>query len=339
MKRRLPAEWEQQSAIQLTWPHANTDWTYILKDIELVYIRLVEVITQYQKVVIVSPEIKYVKTLLKNHNQSNIIWVEANSDDTWARDHGGISIFEDGKPLVLDFEFNGWGNKYSHANDNLITQKIFSAKVTPNSIGFKKVNYILEGGGIESDGKGTLLTTESCLLNNNRNNVTKEQAEILLKTQLGVDRVLWLQHGHLSGDDTDGHIDTLARFTDESTIVYVKNENINHPDFKALQLMEAELQRFRKKDGSSYTLVPLMQPTIQEPEKSAFLPATYANFLIINGAILVPTYHVKEDAFVLNIFRRLFPSRDIIGIDCRAVIKQNGSLHCLTMNYLRGVFK
>ena len=197
----------------------------------------------------------------------------------------------------------------------------------------------MEGGGIESDGKGTLLTTESCLLNNNRNNVTKEQAEILLKTQLGVDRVLWLQHGHLSGDDTDGHIDTLARFTDESTIVYVKNENINHPDFKALQLMEAELQRFRKKDGSSYTLVPLMQPTIQEPEKSAFLPATYANFLIINGAILVPTYHVKEDAFVLNIFRRLFPSRDIIGIDCRAVIKQNGSLHCLTMNYLRGVFK
>lgn len=339
MLRRLPAEWEAQSAVQLTWPHSKTDWNYILPKIEKVFIQLVEIIIQYELVVIISPEIDYVQGLLSHIDASRIIWINAELDDTWARDHGGITILENDKPVILDFEFNGWGNKYSYTNDNLISQRIERSNVFLGNVKLRKIQFILEGGSIDTDGEGSVITTETCLLNRNRNQVTKREVENLFRQELGISRVLWLKHGKLSGDDTDSHIDTLARFVNRDTIVYSKTEDVSHPDYNELFLMEEELITFRKKDGKKYNLIPLHLPPLQLSSQGDILPANYVNFLIINGAVLIPIYNVEQDFAIEKCFKSLFSTREIIKVDCSEVIKQNGSLHCLTMNYTKGVFK
>lgn len=337
MSKRLPAEWEAQSAIQLTWPHQNTDWNYILPDIEKVFIRLTEIITLFQKLIIVTPEKSYVQNLIRHCTLHNILWVEANSNDTWARDHGGINVIDGERVKVLDFQFNGWGEKYPFSLDNELTSQIFEKGVFGKDTLYEKIDFVLEGGAIETDGKGTLLTTEVCLLNKNRSGLIKSEIENVLKAHLGVHRFLWLQHGSLTGDDTDGHIDTLARFVNENTIAYSKAQNLEHPDYDALNLMEQELKGFHDQNGNPYKLVPLPLPLVHGSDEGTVLPATYANFLMINSAVLVPVYGLATDADVLEIFEELFPDRKIFGVNCKAAIKQNGSLHCLTMNYIKEV--
>ncbi|HMO37835.1 MAG TPA: agmatine deiminase family protein [Saprospiraceae bacterium] len=337
MNRRLPAEWEPQSAVQFTFPHADSDWAEALHLVSPCFVALIETVSQYQKVLVVCADAPAVRSLLSNARAEHLLLVEIPSNDTWARDHGAITIVENDEPVLLDFMFNGWGLKFPADRDNLITKQLF-AKGIFNTRSLRHGGIVLEGGAIESDGQGTLLTTAQCLLSPNRNpHLTQSDIENRLKDLFGLQRVLWLQHGHLEGDDTDAHIDTLARFCNENTIAYVQCTNPTDAHYAALQQMEQELQAFRQINGAPYRLVPLPMPTAMYAQEGYRLPATYANFLIINEAVLVPIYNVPEDAAALAQVASCFPDRKVIGIDCSALILQHGSLHCVTMQYPAGV--
>ena len=308
------AEWEPQSMVQLTWPHEGTDWAPILDEITAVYEEMASEIRKREPLLIVDT---------MPHN------------DTWARDHGFITVEETSfdpksKALVLlDFCFNGWGEKFEATLDNQINKHLYEQGLVKGTYE-DHLDFVLEGGSIESDGKGTVFTTECCLMAPHRNQpLTKEEIEERLKEWLGAERIVWLQHGSLIGDDTDGHIDTLVRICPNDTLLYTGGDD-DHPD---LAEMERELQKLRTLDGKPYRLLklPLPRPIYDDGDR---LPATYANYLVINGAVLVPTYNQPDlDAEALRIIGEAFPDREMVGIDCRAVIKQHGSLHCCTMQY------
>ncbi|MFT3993538.1 MAG: agmatine deiminase family protein [Dysgonomonas sp.] len=334
----LPSEWYPQSAIQLTWPHEETDWDYMLEDVTTCYVNVATEILKRQKLIIVCRSAEIVKFELRNVKDlfNNLIVIELPTNDTWARDHGGISILRNGKREILDFTFNGWGLKFASNYDNQITRGLFANKVfnTLTELVNKK-DFVLEGGAIESDGKGTLLTTSECLLSPNRNSyLTKEQIESYLKETFGLNRVLWLDHGYLAGDDTDSHIDTLARFCDEHTIAYVKCTDKSDEHYDALAKMEEQLKTFVDNEGKPYNLIPLPMAKGVYDEDATRLPATYANFLIMNSCVLLPFYNNKEkDEEARKQLQKAFPTREIVGIDCSALIRQHGSLHCITMQY------
>lgn len=332
----LPPEWHTQSAVQLTWPHENTDWQPILDEIIDVYLQLVSHISNRQIVVIACHDIDVqnsVFDLLAKNNieQKNIRTFVAPCNDTWARDHGPITLInKQNENKVLDFTFNAWGGKYQSNADNKITGHLMECDFV-NANQYEASELILEGGSIESDGNGTVMTTTRCLLNKNRNATqSKVDIEESLKQTLGVQQVLWLEHGYLAGDDTDAHIDTLARFSPQG-IVYVSCNNEQDEHYLELNKMAAELSQFKNVDGKTYKLFPLPMPAAIKNDDSERLPATYANFLIINGAVLVPVYNDEQDQNALDIIAMAFPEHEVIGIDCRAVIEQFGSLHCLTM--------
>lgn len=336
---RFPAEWEPQSAVQLTFPHADTDWADVLDEVMPCFIELAETISRFEKVIVVCRDAAATRALLHRIPETRLILVEADSNDTWARDHGGIVVMETEngieRPILLDFVFNGWGLKFAANKDNLLTQTLHQKGVLKAM--HRHGGLALEGGGLESDGQGTLLSTTECMLSPNRNpHLDMEALETRLKHLFGLQRILWLHHGYLAGDDTDSHIDTLARFCDPQTIAYVRCDDPADEHYEALQKMELELQAFRTADGVPYRLVPLPWPEACYAPDGHRLPATYANFLCVNGAVLVPTYRVPQDAAALEIFRELFPALEVIGLDCRPIILQHGSLHCLTMQYPAG---
>lgn len=336
---RLPAEWEPQAGVMLTWPHGGTDWAGDLERVETCFDAIAAAISQREAVLIACNDPARVTERLARAG-ANIDRVRAHavpSNDTWSRDHGPITVLRDGHPLLLDFAFNGWGGKFAAEMDDAITLTLFSKKAF-GEISMESVPIVLEGGAIDTDGNGTILTTASCLLNPNRNGDTTESAvEFMLHENLGARRVLWLHHGRLAGDDTDGHIDTLARFCDDKTIAYVACPNRRDSHFAELKAMEEELGEFRTADGEPYRLVPLPWPKAIYDDARKRLPATYANFLIINGAVLVPTYNDKADGKALETLQSCFPDREIVGIDCRCLLNQHGSLHCVTMQIPAGV--
>jgi agmatine/peptidylarginine deiminase len=328
---RLPAEWEKQSFLQLTFPHENSDWKYLLEEVSQCFADIISLAARFQDVLVVCDNVERVKNFFVS--TENIWFVQAESNDTWARDHGGITILENGQAVVHDYIFNGWGNKFEAGLDNQITKKLVEKGAFQNCR-LESFNLVLEGGSVESDGKGTILTTAECLLSKNRNaNLSKKQIEQILNDHFGAKKVLWLNHGYLAGDDTDSHIDTLARFCDENTIAYVGCNNPGDEHFGALQKMKKELKQFTNSKGNTWQLVelPLPDPCF-DPEGNR-LPATYANFTIINGAVLVPVYGVPQDAEALKILQECFPEKEIIGVNCRVLIEQHGSLHCVTMQY------
>lgn len=333
----FPAEWHPQRAIQLTWPHKNSDWEYLLKEVTSCFVNIAKEIVNYQHLIIVCQNSESVKSQLKSLSKEKlegIRFVEIPSNDTWARDHGGISVFIDRKLKIYDFTFNGWGLKFASNHDNQITRQLFEKNVFSTQVEYvNKKNFVLEGGALESDGKGTLLTTSECLLSPNRNSYwKKDEIENYLKEIFGLKRVLWLDYGYLAGDDTDSHIDTLARFCDEHTIAYVKCNDKTDEHFEALNKMEEQLKTFVDYEGKPYNLIalPMAEKVVVDNER---LPATYANFLILNGAVLVPIYGTKTDATALSQIQKAFPDREIKGIDCSILIRQHGSLHCVTMQY------
>lgn len=333
----LPPEWYPQSAVQLTWPHEETDWAPILDEVVSCFVEIAKEVIKREKLLIVCLDESLVRSQLGEVDYSRIIFREMQTNDTWARDHGGISVFEDGLPLVYDFVFNGWGMKFAANHDNLITRKLFLMKTfTDEVIPVNMQPFVLEGGSIESDGKGTLLTTVECLSSVNRNEyLQKEELENYLKQVFGLERILWLESGYLAGDDTDSHVDTLARFCSEDTIAYVQCTDEEDEHFAELQEMEEELKEFTQANGDPYRLVALPMADKVEWEGER-LPATYANFLIINGAVLVPFYHSPKDEVAKAALQKAFPDREIVGINCLPLIKQHGSLHCVTMQYPEG---
>lgn len=334
---RLPAEWEPQSAVQLTFPHANSDWEPFLEQVTPCFVEIITTISRFQTVLVVCDDVQRVSALLPDARPDRLTLVALPSNDTWARDHGGITVLSEAGPLIWDFVFNGWGLKFPAYLDNLITGGLQAGGIF-GGCPVKPGGIALEGGGIESDGAGTLLTTTACMLSPNRNpHLSREQIEAVLKDRFGSDRILWLEHGHLAGDDTDSHIDTLARFCDPETIAYVQCTDPEDEHFADLQAMEVELKALRTASGRPYRLVALPWPEGCYGEDGHRLPATYANFLIINDAVLVPTYGLPQDEPALKAVKSCFPDRQVIGIDCRSLIEQHGSLHCVTMQYPKEV--
>lgn len=339
MKRRLPAEWEEQDGVLLAWPHKDSDWYPVLHKVEPVFVEIATKISLYERVVIIAPDLSMVQEKLRQAGarMERVTVYEIASNDTWMRDFGPLTVLEDGKPLLLDFFFNGWGLKFAADQDNQATRRLHQAgafAATP----LKTVGLVLEGGSIESDGKGTLLTTEECLLGPNRNpHLSREELEAALAGEFGADSILWLGSGFLAGDDTDSHIDTLARLCPENTLLYVSCPDKKDLHYSALRQMAEELASFRTRDGRPYRLIPLPWPSPRHDEDGQRLPATYANYLIINDAVLVPTYRDENDAAALAAIAEAFPGRAIIGIDCLPLIEQHGSLHCLTMQIPKGV--
>lgn len=338
----LPAEWSPQSAVMLTWPHMHGPLGRILAQVDEVFVHIARAVTAHEPLVVSCLHAEHRDHIAAQLRAAGVDLARvrlalAPSNDVWARDHGPITVLRDGRPLLLDFAFNGWGRKYAFALDNALTrtlhaQGIFGA--TP----LEGVDLILEGGSIESDGQGTLLTTRHCLLNPERNpQYDCVGLEGLFAQVFGTRRVLWLDHGELEGDDTDGHIDTLARFCDEHTIAYVRCDDPQDSHHAELQEMERELQALRDSDGQPYRLVPLPLPAPKRDEHGMRLPATYANFLIINGAVLVPVYDDPQDAVALERLAPCFPGRELIAINCLPLIRQYGSLHCVTMQLPAGV--
>ena len=339
-KRQLymPAEWHRLQMVQLTWPHEKTDWNYMLAEVEECYIELAKAISSRTQLLIVAPDTKKVCTMLEKNGaaMSNITLFECDTNDTWARDHAFITILGDNVPHYADFCFNGWGRKFEATLDNAINGKLYDAGIVKGEYE-DCTSFVLEGGSIESDGKGTILTTSQCLLAPHRNQpMNKEEIENCLKKMLHAVRVLWLNHGNLIGDDTDGHVDTVARLAPNDTIVYMQCTDESDAQFADLHAMEEEIAALRTADGKPYRMVPLPSPAPIFDEDGERLPATYANFLILNNSVLYPTYaQEKNDKEAAVALGKAFPGYEIVGIDCRALIRQHGSLHCVTMQYPR----
>ena len=325
--KRLIAEFEKQRFVQMVFPHEKTDWTEYLKEARSNFVAIVEAIKKYEKVLLICADVKEAQSYFANGD--NIEFVEYKSDDTWARDISAISVEEDGEVVLYDFRFNAWGGKFEYAKDDALTRSL--AQYYPYKVRF--IDFILEGGGIETNGKGVLLTTAACMLNPNRNALDAETITQKLKEFFDLDEVLYLHHGYLAGDDTDSHIDTLARFVDERTIMYIKCDDEADEHYEELAKMESELEAIAQ--AHSFRLIPLpfCDPIYYANER---LPATYANFLILNGAVLVPVYGVRQDEEALQVFREFFTDRDVIAVDCSVLIRQHGSLHCVTMNFADG---
>ncbi|MEA1048646.1 agmatine deiminase family protein [Lamprobacter modestohalophilus] len=382
-KHRLIAEWEPQAAVMLTWPHSGTDWAQQLDAVERVYQRLVQLITRDQNVLIVCRDEAHqaaIRTQLAKSMTTDPAGTDAQSEtrldpvqfalapsnDSWARDHGPISVIDraSGQHRLIDFRFNGWGGKYPAEFDDRITATLYAAgsfaRLSENPLdstakrpcaglmssssaaadacvqgaeeGIESSQLVLEGGAIETDGAGSLLAVRRTIVDPKRNPGWSQAAiETELRNRLGLERFLWLEHGQLSGDDTDGHIDTLARFCDPQTICYAASDDPSDPDHPALERLAAELRALRQRNGEPYRLVALPQPAPIHDEDGQRLPAGYANFLIINRAVLVPVYDDPADLTACERLAGCFPGHRIEPVDCRPLIRQGGSLHCITM--------
>ena len=337
-KTVLPAEWDTQSGIMLTWPHAHGDWSDQLPEIEKVFVSIAHAISRYEAVIIAcfdDTHSQHVRTLLGT-NDAIALYI-AESNDSWVRDHGPLTVWQHNKLILLDFIFNGWGNKYPAELDNGLSRKLHADNAFSQTA-MASIDMVLEGGSIDSDGDGTLLTTSRCLLAPTRNgNTSKSATERLLQSHLGAETVLWLDNGELAGDDTDGHIDMLARFCASDMICYMHCDDTTDFHYSPLHKMAIELEAFRQPSGEPYQLVSLPLPDALYASNGQRLPASYANFLIINSAVLVPVYGVKQDETACATLADCFPGRQIVPINCRALIEQHGSLHCVTMQLPAGV--
>lgn len=332
--RRFPAEWEKQSAILIAWPHQTGDFIDVLESVEKTYVVIAKTITRFEPLIIVCHDDNHQQRIKKLiGGDENIYFIQAAINDTWVRDTVFLTVENNGAWEFKNFRFNGWGNKYLYHEDDALNHKLL-----PHSpflgANHQDIDFVLEGGSLESDGRGTLLTTRQCLLNPNRNpNYSQLEIEGLLAEHFGATRILWLDQESLDGDDTDAHIDTLARFCSDTHIAYTSCESADDHHYLGLKDMEMQLQALRKADGERYQLIPLPLPKPIYSAKGERLPANYANFLIINNAVLVPTYDDPMDHLALERIAGGFPDRQVIAVPSRPLVEQYGSLHCMTMQF------
>lgn len=336
---RLPAEWEPQSAILIAWPHAETDWAERLGEVEETYVALVQAITRFQTVVICVADDDlqiYAEARLRSVRvpMERVRFVAAEYDDTWLRDSGPITLSAEDRFKLLDFRFTGWGGKFEASRDDRLVGELSGLQVFKNYF-VQSIDFALEGGAIDTDGNGTLLTTWQCL-HERHPDAERETLTTQLSGWLKQDRVLWLDHGYLEGDDTDAHIDTLARFAPGDAIVFQACDDPADSHHAELQAMAGEIANLRTRDGAPYRLFPLpwAKPVIDNGRR---LAASYANFLIINGAVLIPAYGDEADRHAADVLAAAYPGREIIQVPCRSLIWQNGSLHCITMQLPEGL--
>ena len=336
--RAFAAEWDCQDGILIAWPHAGTDWAYMLDEVTACYVEMARaILNDDERLLIVAPDAQEVHDALgPDVDWQRIDIVELPTNDTWVRDYGPITVNNGGRMELADFTFNAWGMKFAADCDNLVTSRLAQCGAFKMPLANCR-DMVLEGGSIETDGNGTVMTTTCCLTAPNRNDaMTREQMEAQLLQRLGCLKMLWLDHGSLVGDDTDGHIDTLARFAPGGVILYTGCDDPEDEHFEPLMRMEEQLKQFTDVDGNHYHLIklPLPDPTFDEISR---LPATYANFLVTNHQVLVPVYgQPQNDIKACELIGQAFPGRKIVGIDCRALICQHGSLHCATMQLPQG---
>ena len=336
---RFPAEWEPQSAILIAWPNADTDWAERLGEVEETYIALVAAITRFQPawICVADDDLQtYAEARLRSArvDMDRVRFIAFDYDDTWLRDSGPIVLREGDGFRVLDFHFTAWGGKFEAGRDDRLVESL-AAQGVFGAAPRQRIDFALEGGGIETDGAGTLLTTWRCL-HERHPQASRDQLDSKLRGWLAQDRVLWLDHGCLEGDDTDAHIDTLARFAADDAIVFQACDDPADPHYAELQAMAAELAALRTRDGRPYRLFPLpwAAPILDEGRR---LAASYANFLIVNGAVLMPAYGDRADDRAAAVLADAFPGREIVQVPCRPLIWQNGSLHCITMQIPQGL--
>ncbi len=331
---RLPAEWEKQECVLISWPHPGTDWKYMINEAEECFAKVAQAIAQRTRLLIVCPDkSRPLKKLQGKIPADRIRIFELPTNDTWTRDFGPITLLSDKEPIIAMYQFNGWGLKYPANHDNLVTSALWLSGSLCNEA-FDHTSFVLEGGSIDCDGNGIILTTEECLLSPNRHGMeSRDEIEDALMRDLNLEHVIWLEHGYLEGDDTDSHVDTLARFLPGDKIAYTACDRPDDEHYKDLKLMEQELKAINPPSHPlPFRLVPLPIPEPIMDKKGNRLPATYANFLILNGAILLPVYaDEKYDAIAVARLKEACPGYEIVPIDCRALIQQHGSLHCITM--------
>lgn len=331
---RLPAEWEPQAAVLIAWPHAGTDWAARLAEVETTYVALAGAVTRFQPLIVVVADAAlqhHAKSLLHAAGVAldRVRFVQLPYDDTWLRDSGPITLTSDDHTFQLtDFRFTGWGGKFGAKQDDALIAGLVDAGVFGNAL-HQRIDWALEGGAIESDGAGTVLTTWRCLVQRHPEQ-SRQEIGAMLRAGLHAERVLWLDYGYLEGDDTDAHIDTLARFAPGDRIVFQACDDPDDPHHDELQRMAAELAALRTRDDRPYQLYPLpwARPIVDEGRR---LAASYANYLIVNGAVLVPAYGDSADDEAARVIGSAHPGREIVQVPCRPLIWQNGSLHCLTM--------
>ena len=331
---RFPAEWESVGAVVVAWPHEATDWSYMLDEIRECYAGLIAALSRHVRVIIIGPEAPD-HYWLKDCVNSNIQFVRVDTNDTWVRDYGPLTLVaSDGSRHYVDYKFNGWGLKFAADKDNLATSFLCREGILEGER-LNRLSFVMEGGSIETDGNGLAMVTADCLLSPNRNGgMDRGEIEAQLKSDLHLDTLVWLHNGALEGDDTDGHIDTLVRLAPPGNILFHSTcEDIADSHYDCLQKLSDELAALRRPDGSAYRLVSLpIPPAIFDPEDGSRLPATYANFLFVNGVVLMPVYGCPDsDAYALRAVREALPGYTVEPVDCRALIRQHGSLHCATM--------
>jgi len=341
---RFPAEWEPQAAILIAWPHAGTDWAERLAEVEETYIALIAAITRFQDawICVADDDLQtYAEARLRSAriDMGRIRFIPFDYDDTWLRDSGPIvlrdsSLGDGGGFRVLDFRFTAWGGKFEAGRDDRLVESLAAEGVFGDAPR-QRIDFALEGGGIETDGAGTLLTTWHCL-HERHPQASREDLDAKLRDWLVQDRVLWLDHGYLEGDDTDAHIDTLARFAPDDAIVFQACDDPTDAHYAELQAMAAQIATLRTRDGRPYRLflLPWAAPIVDDGRR---LAASYANFLIVNGAVLMPAYADPADERAAAVLAEAFPGREIVPVPCRPLIWQNGSLHCITMQIPEGL--
>jgi agmatine/peptidylarginine deiminase len=334
----LIPEWEEQSAVLLAWPCPGGDFNPWLTSVEDTYERITLAISTHQAVIVLCSDLDHAARLKQrlmtaSAHIARIHFIPLAYDDVWVRDTAPLSVRSYKGIVHLDFRFNGWGEKYPHAQDAALAKNLHASGILGNTP-LKSVDFVLEGGSVESDGNGTLMTTRRCLLNPNRN-PTCHLADIekRLREELGALRILWLSHGHAEGDDTDAHVDTLARFCSIDTIAYTACDDREDALYAGFLAMEEELKSFTQVNGQPYRLMPLPIPRPLYSESGERLPATYANFLVINGAVLVPVYDDPADQTALARIQSCFTDREIIPVPAIPLIRQYGSIHCMTMQF------
>lgn len=318
------AEWNEQECLIVALPHEKTDWNPYLAEILRDYEEFVKIASSFQKVLLIAPGEKDFKPFA---HFKNVEFFAYTCNDTWVRDFGAIDVLEDGRLKSLDFTFNAWGGKFESSLDNALNQALFSQKFKSK---LESIALILEGGSVDFNGADVMLTSSHCLLNHNRNpHLSKEEIERSLKQIFGLKRIIWLNNGFILGDDTDRHIDTLARFIAEDTIAYCTCEDEKDPHFKALKAMEEELF----KTGFKLLPMPLPKPIFYDGKR---LGASYVNFVFVNGGLIMPFYGDENDERIQSSLAKSLPNRKVVGLDARVFLRQNGSLHCSCQNHFKG---
>ncbi len=339
---RIPAEWEPQGAVLVAWPHTGTDWAPRLSAAQATFTQLVKTLAEEIPVILLLPRTADAQPIgqLFADTACPVYLQSADYNDTWLRD----SVFLSALPanatekrhwLAMDFPFTGWGGKFDAQLDNHLNRQLLSQWQLCDH--WSPRTFELEGGSVDFDGQGTVLTTVQCL--QKRHPLPLPELEARLKKELAVERVLWLHHGGIEGDDTDNHVDMLARFAGPHQLVYQACDEVNYPLFNELKAMAEELQSFRQANGQTYRLHALPWPEPVFDESSHRLPASYANFLICNKRIVMPEYDCPQDEQARSVLQAAFPGHRVVGVPSRFLIWQNGSLHCSTMQLPETVFE